>query len=222
MKLRYTLQGAAELDKVLAHIEERSPQGARHVQTRIQTIINLLLQHPHAGQLTSKGRLRRAMAVASAMGKQRSWAAKAASLRKRAVTPSLAFSGEMELHHTGRAYLAIAPPRKCAQRLLIIRNAFAARPVKNDIVAISLASDIQDESVWVRCYPSQIAQIVFTEPDHYPVLIRSINFSKTSRNIGSCVFSTWRWFQRPEPRTSGRSEECPNHPGDGRSRCVRA
>jgi plasmid stabilization system protein ParE len=53
VKLRYTLRGAAELDKVLAYIEERSPQGARHVQTRIQTIINLLLQHPHAGQLTS-------------------------------------------------------------------------------------------------------------------------------------------------------------------------
>jgi toxin ParE1/3/4 len=62
VKLRYTLRGAAELDKVLAYIEERSPQGALHVQTRIQTIINLLLQHPHAGQLTSKGRLRRMVA----------------------------------------------------------------------------------------------------------------------------------------------------------------
>ena len=56
VKLRYTLRGAAELDKVLVYIEERSPQGARHVQARIQAIINLLLQHPHAGQLTSKGR----------------------------------------------------------------------------------------------------------------------------------------------------------------------
>jgi toxin ParE1/3/4 len=62
MKLRYTLRGAADLDKVLAYIEARSPQGARHVQTRIQVIINLLLQHPHAGQLTSKGRLRRMIA----------------------------------------------------------------------------------------------------------------------------------------------------------------
>ena len=59
MKLRYTLRGAAELDKVLVTIEERSPQGARHVQARIQAIINLLLQYPHAGQPTSKGRLRR-------------------------------------------------------------------------------------------------------------------------------------------------------------------
>ena len=62
MKLRYTLRGAAELDKVLDHIKERSPQGARHVQTRIQAVINLLLQYPHAGLPTSNGRLRRAVA----------------------------------------------------------------------------------------------------------------------------------------------------------------
>lgn len=62
MKLRYTLRAAAELDEVLSYIEERSPRGARRVQTRIQLIINLLLRHPHAGQLTSKGRLRRMVA----------------------------------------------------------------------------------------------------------------------------------------------------------------
>jgi toxin ParE1/3/4 len=43
----------------LDYIQAQSPQGARHVQTRIRVIIDLLLQHPHAGQLTSKGRLRR-------------------------------------------------------------------------------------------------------------------------------------------------------------------
>ena len=62
MKLRYTLRGAAELDQVLAYIEAQSPQGARRVQARIQVIINLILQHPHAGRLTSKGRLRRMIA----------------------------------------------------------------------------------------------------------------------------------------------------------------
>ncbi len=62
MRLRYTRRAAAELDEVLAYIEARSPQGARRVQARIQVIINLLLQHPHAGQLTSKGRLRRMVA----------------------------------------------------------------------------------------------------------------------------------------------------------------
>ena len=59
MKLRYTLRGAAELDEVLADLAQKSPQGARHVQMRIREIINLLLRHPYAGQLTSKGRLRR-------------------------------------------------------------------------------------------------------------------------------------------------------------------
>ena len=52
MKLRYTLRAAAELDEILTGIAEQSPQGARRVQTRIQVIINLLLQHPLAGQLT--------------------------------------------------------------------------------------------------------------------------------------------------------------------------
>jgi toxin ParE1/3/4 len=59
VKLRYTLRGAAELDQILADLAQKSPQGARHVQMRIQEIIDLLLTHPHAGQLTSKGRLRR-------------------------------------------------------------------------------------------------------------------------------------------------------------------
>jgi plasmid stabilization system protein ParE len=59
VRLRYTLRAATELREVLAYIEERSPAGARHVQARIQTITNLLLQHPHAGRLTTNGRLRR-------------------------------------------------------------------------------------------------------------------------------------------------------------------
>ena len=44
---------------MLDYIRERSPQGARHVQARIQILIDLLLRHPHAGQLTSNSRLRR-------------------------------------------------------------------------------------------------------------------------------------------------------------------
>jgi plasmid stabilization system protein ParE len=62
VKLRYTVRGAAELDEVLTYIEARSPEGARRVQTRIRVIINLLLRHPHAGQLTNKGHLRRIIA----------------------------------------------------------------------------------------------------------------------------------------------------------------
>jgi toxin ParE1/3/4 len=59
VKLRYTLRGAAELDRMLNYIETQSPQGAHHVQARIKVIIELLLQYPSAGRLTSKAGLRR-------------------------------------------------------------------------------------------------------------------------------------------------------------------
>jgi toxin ParE1/3/4 len=62
VKLRYTPRGAAELDEALAYIAKRSPQGGRRVQVRIQAVISLLLQHPYAGQLTSKSGLRRLLA----------------------------------------------------------------------------------------------------------------------------------------------------------------
>ena len=48
-ELRYTPRGAAELDKVLTDLAQRSPQGGRHVQMRIQEIITLLLRHPYLG-----------------------------------------------------------------------------------------------------------------------------------------------------------------------------
>jgi plasmid stabilization system protein ParE len=59
VKLRYTLRGATELNQILDYIETQSPQGARHVQARIKAIIDLLLQYPRAGGLTSKAGLRR-------------------------------------------------------------------------------------------------------------------------------------------------------------------
>lgn len=49
----------AELADILAYIAERSPQGARNVQARIQAIIALLVKYPHSGQLTSEDGLRR-------------------------------------------------------------------------------------------------------------------------------------------------------------------
>ncbi|MFZ3180227.1 MAG: type II toxin-antitoxin system RelE/ParE family toxin [Methylocystis silviterrae] len=59
MKLRYTLRAATELEEVLSFIDERSPQGARGVKSRIQAMTALLLQHPQAGHLTSKSGIRR-------------------------------------------------------------------------------------------------------------------------------------------------------------------
>jgi toxin ParE1/3/4 len=59
VKLRYTLRAAAELDKILSFIDERSPQGAHNVKARIHAMTALLLQHPRAGHSTSKSGLRR-------------------------------------------------------------------------------------------------------------------------------------------------------------------
>lgn len=59
MKLRYTPRALAELDDFLTYIAERSPQGALRIQTRVQAIAMLLLQHPRSGQRTTNPRLRR-------------------------------------------------------------------------------------------------------------------------------------------------------------------
>lgn len=59
MRLRFTPRAAAELDGVLDYIAARSPQGGRRIQMRIQSVIALLLEHPHAGMRTSKAGLRR-------------------------------------------------------------------------------------------------------------------------------------------------------------------
>jgi toxin ParE1/3/4 len=59
VRLLYTLRAAAELDEILAYIDERSPQGARHIKMRIKAVTELLLQHPRAGRLTVKSGLRR-------------------------------------------------------------------------------------------------------------------------------------------------------------------
>ncbi|CAN7310513.1 type II toxin-antitoxin system RelE/ParE family toxin [Rhizobium sp. LjRoot254] len=63
MRLRYTPEALVELDGVLADIAEHSPQGARRVQARIKAIIDLLLRHPNAGQLTSLKPMRRIVAT---------------------------------------------------------------------------------------------------------------------------------------------------------------
>ena len=59
MRLRYTLPALADLSTILDYIAAHSPQGARRVQARIQTIIDLLLQHPHIGRRTNDPAIRR-------------------------------------------------------------------------------------------------------------------------------------------------------------------
>ena len=62
MRLRYTRRALAELDGVLSFIETQSPKGASSVKRRIEEVVELLVEHPLAGPLTSRGRLRRIVA----------------------------------------------------------------------------------------------------------------------------------------------------------------
>jgi toxin ParE1/3/4 len=59
VRLRYTSPALADLESILDYIADHSPQGARRVQTRIQTIIDLLLQFPHIGTRTNDPTIRR-------------------------------------------------------------------------------------------------------------------------------------------------------------------
>jgi toxin ParE1/3/4 len=59
VKLRYTLPALADLDAILDYIDGQSPQGAVHVRSRIQAIINLLLLHPLIGTRTDDPAIRR-------------------------------------------------------------------------------------------------------------------------------------------------------------------
>jgi toxin ParE1/3/4 len=63
VKLRYTLLALADLESVLDYIAQRSPQGARRVQSPTQTVIAALLQHPHIGTRTSDPTIRRMTAL---------------------------------------------------------------------------------------------------------------------------------------------------------------
>jgi toxin ParE1/3/4 len=59
VKLRYTLPALADLSAILDYIAANSPQGARRVQVRIQTLTDLLLLHPHIGRRTNDLAIRR-------------------------------------------------------------------------------------------------------------------------------------------------------------------
>jgi plasmid stabilization system protein ParE len=59
MRLRYTSAALADLATVLDYIATRSPQGARRVHARIQTILSLLQSHPKLGVRTEDPTIRR-------------------------------------------------------------------------------------------------------------------------------------------------------------------
>jgi plasmid stabilization system protein ParE len=59
VRLRYSRAAVADLDAILDHVAAHSPQGARRVQARIQTVIDLLSLHPYIGTRTDNPVLRR-------------------------------------------------------------------------------------------------------------------------------------------------------------------
>ena len=59
MKVRYTLPALADLSSILDYIAARSPQGAKRVQARIQSVIDLLVIQPHLGIRTDDPGIRR-------------------------------------------------------------------------------------------------------------------------------------------------------------------
>ncbi|TXN40365.1 type II toxin-antitoxin system RelE/ParE family toxin [Methylobacterium sp. WL7] len=58
LRLRFTADAAAELERVLSEIAQASPQGARRIQGRIQIVLDFLMDQPRSGRLTSLKNLR--------------------------------------------------------------------------------------------------------------------------------------------------------------------
>ena len=63
VRLRYTRPALADLSAILDYIAAHSPQGAKRVQARIQTVIDLLLHHPQLGRPTTDPAIRRITAT---------------------------------------------------------------------------------------------------------------------------------------------------------------
>lgn len=59
MKLRYTKTALRQIEQALSYIAVRSPQGAVSVAKRTQTVLAVVLDHPLAGQATSREGVRR-------------------------------------------------------------------------------------------------------------------------------------------------------------------
>jgi toxin ParE1/3/4 len=62
VKVRYTRRALRQLAEILGYIDAHSPQGADNVKRRLQTVIDLLADHPNSGRLTRKDGIRRAVA----------------------------------------------------------------------------------------------------------------------------------------------------------------
>ena len=62
VNIRYTRRALTQIDRALAYVEERSPQGAAQIRDRLVAIVALLEEHPYAGRTTSRSSVRRLLA----------------------------------------------------------------------------------------------------------------------------------------------------------------
>jgi plasmid stabilization system protein ParE len=59
LRIRYTRQALDDLISVLESVAVYSPQGAKRIQSRIRTLIDLLRQYPFLGSRTNDPEIRR-------------------------------------------------------------------------------------------------------------------------------------------------------------------
>jgi toxin ParE1/3/4 len=52
VKLRFTKRAVRQIQEIIDAVALESPQGARRVRERMQSITTLLIEHPHIGQQT--------------------------------------------------------------------------------------------------------------------------------------------------------------------------
>jgi plasmid stabilization system protein ParE len=52
VKLRFTKRAVRQIEEIIGAIALESPQGARRVRERMQSITTLLIEHPQIGQQT--------------------------------------------------------------------------------------------------------------------------------------------------------------------------
>jgi toxin ParE1/3/4 len=59
VKLRFTKRAVRQIEEIIDAIAQESPQGARRVRERMQSMTTLLTEHPHIGQQTDVAGIRR-------------------------------------------------------------------------------------------------------------------------------------------------------------------
>jgi toxin ParE1/3/4 len=59
LKLIFTRRATRQIEAIIAYIARESPQGARRVRARLQTVTGLLIEQPYLGHVTDLAGVRR-------------------------------------------------------------------------------------------------------------------------------------------------------------------